>query len=159
MNSYITIANSTTLYLVVSSILLFVVLMCIFFIYKSYRAGLKLNIDKKILRKAIISSASFTLIPSVSILLGVIALGGSLGIPISWLRLSVIGNLPYETIVAKIASEGVGASLNPSALNMNYLVTILLVMTIGIIWGCVLTIFFLKPYSKKIRKVLLHGQW
>lgn len=152
MSNYLTQANATILYVVVASILFFVVLMCIVFIIKSYRAGLKLGMDKQVLKKAVVSSATFTAIPSISILLGVIALSGSLGVPVSWLRLSVIGNLPYETIVAKIAAEGVGASLNPEVLTMNDLVTILLVMTVGIIWGCLLTIFFLKPYSKKIAR-------
>ena len=38
------------------------------------------------------------------ILLGVIALSGSLGTPWPWLRLSVIGALHYETSVADAAA-------------------------------------------------------
>lgn len=150
MNNYLQIANSGILYLTVGLILAFVVFFCVFFLVRSYRAGIKMGMDKKLLRRAITSSATFTAIPSISILLGVLALAGSIGVPIAWLRLSVIGNLQYEATVASIAAEGLGKTLDSSILNMNDLVTILLIMTIGIIWSCVLTVFFLKPYTKKL---------
>ena len=148
--SYIEAANSLPLYLIVGAILLFIALLCVLFIVKSYRAGIRLGMDKKVLRRAITSSATFTVLPSVSILLGVIALSGSLGIPASWLRLSVIGNLQYEATVAEIAANSMGLSLNSSSLNVSALSTILLVMTVGIIWGCLLSIFTMKKYSSKL---------
>ena len=39
-----------------------------------------------------------------------IALSGSLGVPLSWLRLSVVGALQYELNVAEIAATGMGLS-------------------------------------------------
>ncbi len=150
MNNYLELANSKTVYLIVAAILSFVAIFCLVFIIRSYRAGIKMGMDKEKLKKAITSSATFTAIPSISILLGVLALGGTLGVPISWLRLSVIGNLQYEATVASVAAEGIGKGLNSSVLAMDDLVTILLVMSVGIIWGCLLSIFALKKYSKKI---------
>ena len=148
--SYIEAANSLPLYLIVGAILLFIAILCVLFIVKSYRAGLKIGMDKSVLRRAITSSATFTVLPSVSILLGVIALSGSLGIPASWLRLSVIGNLQYEATVAEIAANSMGLSLNSSSLDVSALSTIVLVMTVGIIWGCLLSIFTMKKYSSKL---------
>ena len=145
---YLEKVNSLSLYLIVGGILLFISFLCIVFIVKSYRAGLKIGMDKKVLKRAITSSATFTVLPSVSILLGVIALSGSLGIPASWLRLSVVGNLQYEATVAEIAASSMGLSLNN--LNTDALSTILLVMTVGIIWGCLLSIFTMKKYSSKL---------
>ena len=148
--SYLEIANSLPLYLVVGVVLFFIAGLCVLFIVKSYRAGLAIGMDRKVLKKAITSSASFTVLPSVSILLGVIALSGSLGVPVSWLRLSVIGNLQYEATVAEMAAESMGKALDSSVLNLDNLVTILAVMTFGIIWGCLLSIFTLKKYSSKL---------
>ena len=74
-------ANSLPVYLICGGVLLFIVIMCVVFLVKSYRAGLKIGMDPKVLKRAITSSATFTLLPSVSILLGVIALGGTLGVP------------------------------------------------------------------------------
>lgn len=150
MNDYLTQANSKIIYLIVGAILLFVCIFCFTFIVRSYRAGLKIGMDKTILKKAVTSSATFTVIPSISILLGVLALAGNLGVPVAWLRLSVIGNLQYEATVAQIAAQGVGKTLDSSLLSMDDLVTILLVMTVGIIWGCLLTIFTLKKYTQKL---------
>lgn len=150
MNEYLTLANSRAIYLIVAAILLFVSLFCFVFIMRSYKAGLKMGMDKSLLKKSITSSATFTAIPSISILLGVLALGGNLGVPVAWLRLSVIGNLQYEATVAQIAAQGMGKTLDSSMLTMDDLVTILLVMTVGIIWGCLLTIFTLKKYTRKL---------
>lgn len=102
--------NSLPLYAVCCTIILLVIILCIVFILKSYRTGLKIGMDKSVLKNVMISSASFTIIPSISILLGVIALSGTLGIPLPWMRLSIIGALHYETTVAEIAATSTGMS-------------------------------------------------
>lgn len=154
MENYLKSANSLPLYLIVGGVLLFVASGCLVFIIRSYKAGLKMGMDKKVLKKTLFSSFTFSLLPSLSILLGVIALSGNLGIPSSWLRLSVVGNLSYEAIASESAAQAIGTKLDSSILTTSNLVTILLVMTIGICWGILCTIFILKPYSKKCNKLL-----
>lgn len=145
--------ESLTFYLIVGGIMAFVMLMCVVFLVKSYRAGIKIGMDKKILRKTIISSATFTLLPSIAILLGVITLSKSLGLPFSWLRLSVIGALQYELNVAEIAAQSTGLSgLVSSEMTMEAFVTIALVMTMGIMGGPVLTTLFGELYLKIVKK-------
>lgn len=152
MNDYISSINSSALYLMVALVLAVMTAMCFVFLIKSYRAGVRLGMDKKVLRKAITSSATFTLLPSISILLGVIALSGSLGVPFSWLRLSVIGSLQYELNVAQIAAQSAGLTgLRLEELNPAVFVTIALVMTVGILGGIICCIFFLKGYLGKLK--------
>ena len=93
MNQYLSAVNAPVFYLIVAGVLTFITIMCVLFLVKSYKTGLKIGMDEKKLKKTIVSSAVFTLLPSISILLGVIALSGTLGVPFSWLRLSVIGSL------------------------------------------------------------------
>lgn len=144
--------NGTPLYLFVGGILLFISVMCVVFILKSYRAGIAMGIDKKVLMRSVTSSATFTALPSISILLGVIALSGSLGIPLSWLRLSVVGALQYELNVAAIAAQNIGMTgLYLAEMTISRFATIALVMTVGILGGCIACIFFLKPYLKKVQ--------
>lgn len=153
MGDYLSQVNAGVLYLIVGIVLAFITVMCLVFLIKSYRAGIKIGMDKALLRKTIISSATFTLLPSISILLGVIALSGSLGVPFSWLRLSVIGALQYELNVAEIAANAIGlAGLKPEAMSMGAFVTIALVMTAGILGGVICCLFFLKKYLGKIQK-------
>lgn len=153
MNDYLSSVNSGLFYLLVAGILGFITIMCFVFLVKSYRAGKKLGMDPKILKRTITASATFTLLPSISILLGVIALSGTLGVPFSWLRLSVVGALQYELNVAQIAAQSIGLSgLRVDELNMGAFVTIALVMTVGIIGGVICCIFFLKKYLGKVQK-------
>ena len=144
--------SSTPLYLISGFIILFVVAMSIFFMIRAYRAGIAIGIDKVKLKRAITSSVTFSLVPSVSILLGVIALSGTLGIPLPWLRLSVVGALHYETSVADIAAKSIGLSgLSAAEMTLEAFTTIALLMTMGIIWGCVCTVIFGKGYHKKLQ--------
>lgn len=153
MGDYLSNVNSGAFYGIVALVLGFVTVMCFVFLIKSYRTGIKIGMDKKVLRKTITASATFTLLPSISILLGVIALSGSLGVPFSWLRLSVIGALQYELNVAEIGAQSYGLSgLKVSEMNMEAFVTIALVMTVGILGGVVCCVFFLKKYLAKVQK-------
>ena len=151
MNNYLETVNSMPFYLIVAAVLIFVVAMCVVFLVKSYKAGIALGMNPKDLKKVMTSSATFTLLPSISILLGVIALSGTLGVPFSWLRLSVIGSLQYELNVAEIAATAFGLTgLRIDQMTMPAFVTIALVMTGGILGGLFCSIFFLKKYLGKL---------
>ena len=151
MNDYLSTVNSVPFYIIVALVLAFVVAMCVVFLVKSYKAGIALGMDPKDLKKVMTSSATFTFLPSISILLGVIALSGTLGVPFSWLRLSVIGALQYELNVAEIAATAFGLSgLRVDQMSMGAFVTIALVMTGGILGGLLCSIFFLKKYLGKL---------
>lgn len=152
MNQYLESVNSGIFYLIVACVLLFITVMCVVFLVKSYRAGIAIGMDKKVLKKTITASATFTLLPSISILLGVIALSGTLGVPFSWLRLSVIGALQYELNVAEIAAQSMGLSgLRLEEMSTGAFVTIAIVMTLGILGGVFCCTFFLKKYLNKMQ--------
>jgi len=145
--------NSWPLYLICGVIILFVIAMSIFFLVRAWRAGIAIGMDQVKLRRAVTASVTFTLLPSISILLGVIALSGSLGVPLPWLRLSVIGALHYETSVADIAARGVGLSgLSASEMTLTAYTTIALVMGAGIIWGMLFTVLFNKRYTGRLQQ-------
>ena len=144
--------NSPTMYLICGGIILFVAIVCVFFMVRAYRAGLAIGMDKTKMKRTITASATFAVLPSVGILLGVIALSGSLGTPLPWLRLSVIGALHYETQVAVGAAEAIGLSgLNASEMTAQAFTTIALVMSFCIMWGMVFSVFFNKRYLKKLK--------
>lgn len=153
MSDYLSRVNAGIFYLIVACVLGFIMVMCFVFLVKSYRAGIKIGMDKKVLKRTITASVTFTLLPSVSILLGVVALSGTLGVPFSWLRLSVVGALQYELNVAEIAAQSYGLSgLRLEEMSMSAFVTIALVMTAGILGGVLCCIFFLKKFLGKVQK-------
>ncbi|MBR4991572.1 MAG: DUF5058 family protein, partial [Clostridia bacterium] len=144
--------NSPVMYLICGGIIAFVALICVFFAVRAWKAGVAIGMDKTKMKRAVVSSATFAVLPSVGILLGVIALAGSLGTPWPWLRLSVIGALHYETQVAEAAAEAAGLSgLSASEMTATGFSTIALLMSICIMWGMVLSIFFNKKYLKKLQ--------
>lgn len=143
--------NSPAMYLICGVIVAFVALICVIFLIRAWRAGVALGIDRAKMKRVITSSATFSALPSVGILLGVIALSGSLGTPWPWLRLSVIGALHYETQVAQAAAEQVGMkNLSAAEMTPSGFATIALLMSLCIVWGIVLSIFFNKRYTKKL---------
>ena len=151
--------NSAPMYLICGSIVAFVALVCVIFLVRAYKTGAAIGMDTKKMKQTMISSATFSVLPSVGILLGVIALSGSLGTPWPWLRLSVIGALHYETQIAQAAAEQVGMkSLSPEQMTATGFTTIALLMGVCIMWGMVLSIFFNKKYTKKLGKTNSDGK-
>ena len=151
MNNILAQLNSVPMYAICGGIIAFVAVVCVIFLVRSYRAGLAIGIDPARMKRAITSSATFSVLPSVGILLGVIALSGSLGTPWPWLRLSVIGALHYETQVAQAAAEQVGMhALSAAEMTPQGFTTIALLMSVCIMWGMILSIFFNKRYLKRL---------
>lgn len=143
--------NAPPIYLICGGIIAFVAILCVVFLIRAWRAGIALGMDRTKMKRAVTSSATFSLLPSVGILLGVIALSGSLGIPWPWLRLSVIGALHYETTVADAAAKQVGmGTLSADKMTPASFATIALLMSICIMWGMVLSIFLNKKYTQKL---------
>ena len=73
--------NSVPMYAICGGIIAFVAVVCVIFLVRAYRTGKAIGMDTTKMKRTIISSATFSLLPSVGILLGVIALSGSLGTP------------------------------------------------------------------------------
>ena len=152
--------NSPVMYLLCGGVILFVSVICLVFAVRAYRMGKALGIDVRKMKQVITASATFAVLPSVGILLGVIALSGSLGTPWPWLRLSVIGALHYETQVAEAAAEAVGiGGLSISTMTPEAFTTIALLMSFCIIWGMVLVIFNGKAYSNKLNQAGKKDDW
>ena len=139
-------ANSWWMYLLGIVVVIFILAGCVFYILKSYKDAKRIGMDTKVLNKTIFNSVVFTILPSISILIGVIALSGVVGVPLPWIRLTVIGALHYE--VTAIGAAGYG-SVTLASLEAQQLVTIAFVMTIGVLSGPLFCLFGLKFYEKK----------
>ena len=144
--------NSGRMYLICGGIVAFIAAVCVVFMVRAWRAGKALGMDVTKMKRAVVSSATFSVLPSVGILLGVIALSGSLGIPWPWLRLSVIGALHYETQVADAAAESLGFHLSSGQMTAEAFPTVALLMSVCIMWGMILMTLLGRRYLNR-----LHG--
>lgn len=140
------------LYLIAGAVILFVLLQSVFFLVKAYKQGKVLGLDKSKLRNAITSSALFTVPSALSVLATVIALAPALGLVIPWVRLSVIGNLMYETTAAEAAMEAFGhqGSIAVAVTDKTVYAGVAWVMTLGICFSLVILPFVAKPLHKKL---------
>ncbi len=151
--------NGGGIWLVCGVIVAFIAAICAVFIVRAWRAGKALGMDPVRMRRAVTSSAAFSVLPSVGILLGVLALSGSLGTPWPWLRLSVIGALHYETTVATGAAEVVtGHKLSAQTMTAGAFPTVALLMSACIVSGMILAVIFTKRYLKKLQARSAGGQ-
>ena len=128
--------NHPILFLLAGLLVAVVLGQSVYFLVKALRRSKELGMDQTKIRKTIQTAAVFTIAPAVSIVISVIALSKSLGLPLPWLRLSVVGSLSYEAIAAENAVSAMGLSLGKiEALTAQQYVNVTLVMTISILVG------------------------
>ena len=137
---------------VLAGILVAVVLaQSIYFLIKALKRSKELGMDQKKLRKTIQTAAVFTIAPAVAIVISIITLSKKLGLPLPWLRLSVVGSMSYETVAANNALSAMFQSLgSPTPLTAQQYVNVLLVMTISIMLG----IWLVPVIGKKLQSGL-----
>ena len=143
--------SSLGLYLIAGAVILFVLGQSLFFLIKAWKHGKELGIDKKKLKNAITSSALFTIPSALSVLATVIALAPALGLVIPWVRLSVLGNITYETVAATeaINAFGITTGITEAITDPEVYAGVAWVMTIGICFSLVVLPFVAKPLHKK----------
>ena len=128
--------NHPILFLLAGFLVAVVLAQSVYFLMKALRRSREIGMDQTKIKKTIQTAAVFTIAPAVSIVISVIALSKSLGLPLPWLRLSVVGSLSYEAIAAENAVSAMGLSLGKiTSLTAQQFVNITLVMTISILVG------------------------
>ncbi len=140
--------NHPILFILAGLLVAVVLAQSVFFLVKALRRSKALGMDQGKLRKTIISAAIFTIAPAVAIVISVMVLSKTLGLPLPWLRLSVVGSMSYETVAANNALSAIGQTLGASDLTAQQYVNVLLVMTISIMMG----IWLVPLIGKKLQK-------
>lgn len=141
--------NHPILFVITGIIVAVVLAQSVFFLLKAWKRGCEIGMDTKKLKKIATTAAVFTIAPAVAIVISVIALSKKLGLPLPWLRLSVVGSLSYEAIAAENTSNAMGLTGSASP-NASQYVTIALVMTLSIMVG----IWLVPVLCKRMQKGL-----
>ena len=136
--------NSGFMYLLGVLVGLFVIAQSVYFLVKAVRRSRELGIAGNVVKRTIASSAVFAILPSVSILLGLITLASTLGLPLPWIRLSVLGAVTYELPAATVALNALGESISAPVSGPLAFNTVAWVMTLGCITPLIIIPLFLK---------------
>jgi hypothetical protein len=139
------IINGAFLYIIGAVIAVFVLVQSVYFLVRAVKHGKRIGVSSKAMKDAAVSSATFSIVPSIPIVIAVITLAATIGVPFSWIRLSVIGSMTYELYAAGTVAKDVTS--------LAVFASIMWVMTLGIISGPVFNIFGLKRYQSKIHDI------
>ena len=142
--------NSGFLYTVTSIVIVYVLAQSLFFLVRAARRARQLGIQSAVIKKTILSTSLFTIAPAVAILLGVITLSKFMGLPLPWLRLSILGALTYELPAASTTATAMNLSLSQQITDPSAYAAIAWVMTLGIIPGIFVVLFGLKKMQAGI---------
>lgn len=145
--------NHPMLYGLASLVILYVLGQSIFFTVRAYQRARELGMAKSMLHAVMRGAAVFSIAPAVAILIGVIALSKYLGLPLPWLRLSVLGAITYELPAATSAASALGISMTDPLTDPRAYSTIAWVMTLGIMSGIVVITFFLKKIDRGLMTI------
>ena len=142
--------NSPVLFVLAGIIVAVVLAQSVFFLMKAWKRAKELGMSSEKLKRIARTAAIFTIAPAVAIVISVMTLSKDLGLPLPWLRLSVVGSLSYETVAAANAENAMGLTFGQvESLTASQYVTIASVMTLSILVG-----IWLVPL---IGKKLLNG--
>ena len=144
--------NSPILFVIAGLIIAAVIAQSVYFLIKAWRRGLEIGMEKSKLKRIARTAAIFTIAPAVAIVISVITLAKDLGVPLPWLRLSVVGSLSYETIAASNAESAMGLVFGQvDSLTAQQYVTIAWVMTLSIMVG----IWLVPVVAKKLQNGMI----
>ena len=128
--------NHPILFLLAGIIVLIVLVQSLWFLRKAWRRGREIGMPMDKLKRIVIGTAVFTIAPATAIVISVISLSKKLGVPLPWMRLSVVGAITYETPAAANALNAMGLEwAKVTSLSATQYVTVAAVMTMGIMVG------------------------
>lgn len=135
--SFYEAANHPLIYGLVGAGLLYVLAISAISVRKSWRRAKELGYQSEQLMKIARSAVTFTIVPSIAIIVGFFSLAAILGIPWPWWRLSVIGSVTYEIMASEMTLNTAGVQL--ATATASDFVMVMFVMSVGIIGGLVLS--------------------
>lgn len=133
--------------------MIIVIVQPLIFLYISWNRAKELGIKEENMKGCARSSAIFSIVPTLPVLINYLVLLPAFGKFFAWLRLSVMGNAAYETAVADMAATALGyEDIYAGGVDVNTFVTMMFVVTIAIMGGAIFVMCFTKFYEKKVRQ-------
>lgn len=154
MNGVMDIAQSPILWGAVAVCICMVLWQAYVFFRKSWKAGVEIGMDTKVMKEGIKAAAITSIGPSIAVGVGVLALLTLIGGPMAWYRLSYVGSLSYEGLAANLSMNALGLQVGEDVINGTAFATICWVMTIGA-FGFTIVATVLSPKVTKMQDKLI----
>ncbi len=144
--------NHPLLFILAGICVAVVILQSVVFLVRAWKRAKAIGFTTEKLKGIAITSALFSIAPAIAIGIGVFTLVGSLGLPLPWVRLSVVGALTYELSAAETAAAALGTKLG-QVFTAQQFSTIAWTMTVGITPGVFLIPILCKPILSGVSKI------
>ena len=105
---YNEIANDLWMWLYVGILLFLCMAQCVIYMKRAWKHALVLGLHKDQLKKALNAGLLVSIFPAIPVLIVMLSLSPMMGVPIPWLRLSIIGSASYEANAANIGVQSQG---------------------------------------------------
>ena len=150
---YSHVANSPAMAIFCGLAILVVLVQAAVFFRVAWKQALEMGLSKADLMKVVKSSAVFSIVPSLPIIISYMILLPALGKFFPWLRLSVIGSATYETLAANMAVTSFGFdSLGSADFSPDVFGSLLWVVTLGVFLSS-LSALLLRRFDSKMQSV------
>ena len=150
---YSHVANSPAMAIFCGLAILVVLVQAAVFFRVAWKQALEMGLSKADLMKVVKSSAVFSIVPSLPIIISYMILLPALGKFFPWLRLSVIGSATYETLAANMAVTSFGFdSLGSANFSPDVFGSLLWVVTLGVFLSS-LSALLLRRFDSKMQSV------
>ncbi len=156
------IIHSPLLLILIAIGLLYIVGFSVVYLIKAYKHCLELGMTKDDINKVIKSSVFFSIVPSLSIVVGLFVLISVMGTLWSWWRLSVIGSLSYESMISSSVASAIGFASSGEMLSGatgQQFGVVMILMSIGMLSGFFILIPFGKKLSMSVNKTETSSDW
>ncbi len=156
------IKNGAYLYIMGVLVAIFVLVQSGIFLVRAWKRGKEIGLSTEKMKAALVSSGTFSIVPSIPIVIALLTLAATLGVPFAWTRLTVIGSMIYETTAAGAVTEVAAISKDAMGMmdaqqllqyDLSVFSATMWVMTVGILIGPIFMLFGLKRYQGKIRQM------
>ncbi|SEP00828.1 protein of unknown function [Halogranum amylolyticum] len=154
---YMDIANSTWLWLATVPVVLVVLLQAGLFLQRAWKNGNEMGLSDEQLKTGLKTGVISAIGPAVAVLAGMLALIATVGGPVAWMRLSVIGSVAFELPAAELGVSQFGYSLGDDGISEQAYATAVWSMTLGGT-GWLLVSALGTPHMEKVRQRIGGGK-
>ncbi|GAA0505712.1 protein of unknown function [Halorubrum aquaticum] len=155
--AYLDVANSHWLWLSTLPVVLVVLLQASIFLRRAWSDGKEMGLSEEQLRSGFKTGVISAIGPAVAVLVGMLALIATVGGPVAWMRLSVIGSVAFELPAAELGVSQFGYSLGDENISETAYATAVWTMTLGGT-GWLLFSAFGTPHMEKLRQKMGNGR-
>jgi hypothetical protein len=149
------IRNSSFMFALGALVATFVTVQSLVFIAAAWKEGRRIGLAPAIMKKALVGSGVFSIVPSIAILLAVLTLAGALGLPLPWIRLSVVGAITYELPAAETAAQAFGQTIKQAIVDPTIYSAIAWAMSLGSVFAMILIALFARSIQSGIHRTQL----